>query len=300
VVFTSASPRPDSPPEEFDVFAFDQRTGAQLDIPRFDEGIMFFLFRLHTDIFAGLPGMLFLGVMGLLFVAAIVSGVVVYGPFMRKLPFGTVRTGRSARLRWLDLHNLLGIVTLVWAVAVGVTGTVNTLAKPILLLWQADQLAEMTAPYRDLPPLTDHGSVQAAVDVARTAAPEMTPSFVAFPGSGYSSNHHFAVFMHGATPLSERLLKPALVDVRTSELTAMRDLPWYVAVLLISQPLHFGDYGGMSLKILWAALDIITIVVLVSGLYLWLGRRRVPVEERLAEIESGGLDLAMARGGGPA
>jgi len=229
---------------------------------------------------------------------AIVSGVVVYGPFMRKLPFGTVRTDRSARLRWLDIHNLLGIVTLVWAAVVGLTGTVNTLAQPILLFWQADQLAEMTAPYRDLPALTEHGSVQAAVDVARAAAPEMRPSFVAFPGSGYTSNHHFAVFMKGNTPISERLLKPALVDVRTSELTAMRDLPWYVKVLLLSQPLHFGDYGGMPLKILWAILDLITILVLSSGLYLWLGRRRAPVEEQIREIESGGLDLAVARARG--
>src|SRR5690606_34602273 len=40
------------------------------------------------------------------------------------------------------------------------------------------------------------------------------------------------------------------------------------------QPLHFGDYGGLPLKALWAALDVITIVVLASGLYLWLARGR--------------------------
>ncbi len=33
--------------------------------------------------------------MGLLFVVAIVSGVAVYGPFMRKLSFGTVRRSGS-------------------------------------------------------------------------------------------------------------------------------------------------------------------------------------------------------------
>jgi uncharacterized iron-regulated membrane protein len=38
----------------------------------------------------------------------------------------------------------------------------------------------------------------------------------------------------------------------------------------VSQPLHFGDYGGMPMKILWALLDMATIVVLGSGLYLWL------------------------------
>lgn len=57
---------------------------------------------------------------------AIVSGMVLYAPFMRKLDFGKVRRERAARLKWLDLHNLLGIVTLVWALVVGATGMVNT------------------------------------------------------------------------------------------------------------------------------------------------------------------------------
>jgi uncharacterized iron-regulated membrane protein len=57
-----------------------------------------------------------------------------------------------------------------------------------------------------------------------------------------------------------------------------------VTTLFVSQPLHFGDYGGMPLKILWALLDVITIVILVTGLYLWLRRRKagVSVERSIA------------------
>jgi len=58
--------------------------------------------------------------------------------------------------------------------------------------------------------------------------------------------------------------------------------------LQLSQPLHFGDYGGLPLKLLWAALTSFTIVVLGSGLYLWLGRRRSPLSDRVAEVTSGG------------
>ena len=70
--------------------------------------------KLHTDMFAGLPGKLFLGFMGLLLLVAIVSGVVLYAPFMRKLDFGTLRTERSRRIKWLDYHNLLGVVTVAY------------------------------------------------------------------------------------------------------------------------------------------------------------------------------------------
>jgi len=121
------------------------------------------------------------------------------------------------------------------------------------------------------------------------AAPDMRPQFVAFPGGSFSSKHHYAVFLQGDTPLTKKLLRPALIDAETGELTDTRALPWYVQVLLLSQPLHFGDYGALPLKILWALLDIVTIVVLGSGVYLWLGRRRSPIEARLLELQTGGV-----------
>lgn len=80
--------------------------------------------------------------------------------------------------------------------------------------------------------------------------------------------------MRGNTPATTRLLKPVLVDAQTARVTDSRNAPWYVTALLVSQPLHFGDYGGMPMQILWALLDIATIVVLGSGLYLWFKRKR--------------------------
>ena len=44
---------------------------------------------------------------------------------MKKLDFGTVRYNRSRRLKWLDLHNLLGIVIAAWLLVVGITGVMN-------------------------------------------------------------------------------------------------------------------------------------------------------------------------------
>jgi uncharacterized iron-regulated membrane protein len=64
-------------------------------------------------------------------------------------------------------------------------------------------------------------------------------------------------------------------------LVSARGLPLYLRALEISRPLHFGDYGGLPLKIIWALLDVITIVVFGSGLYLWLARSRPAINEYL-------------------
>ncbi|WP_284409954.1 PepSY domain-containing protein [Acidovorax sp. SUPP3334] len=272
--FTTLTPTP-APTENFRSVAVDARTGAILAQPRFDEGFMYVMFKLHVDLFAGLAGKLFLGFMGLLLLVAIVTGVVLYAPFMRKLRFGEVRRERSARVKWLDLHNLLGIVTLVWAFVVGGTGMINTWADLLIKYWQYDELSALLAPYNGQPvtPVAERASVQKSLDAALARAPGTKLSFIAFPGTSFSSPHHHTFFLRGNEPLTSRLLQPVLVDAKTAEVTAAPKLPWYLVALLVSQPLHFGDYGGMPMKIIWALLDIATIIVLGSGLYLWLGRR---------------------------
>lgn len=293
LVFVTFVPSRYDMSNEFKSIAVDVQTGDVTQFPELNK-FLDIMFHLHVDLFAGLYGTLFLGFMGLLFVASLVSGAVLYGPFMRKLDFGVVRKERAARLKWLDLHNLLGIVTLTWAFVVGGTGVINTLAEIVLAAWQSGQLAEMVEPYKNSPPAVDFSSIDAAVETAYKAAPGMTPSFMAFPGPSFSSDHHYTVFMRGETPLTSRLLRPVLVDAETSEFTDSRTLPWWVTALLVSQPLHFGDYGGMPMKIIWAVLDVITIVVLASGLYLWLSHRKRPIEERILELER---NEALAKGG---
>lgn len=264
------------PGDKAGVYSFQpiDHTSGEPAPPVAGHPVMEFLLQLHTDMFLGLAGMLFLGAMGLLLIAALVSGVVLYAPFMRRLPFGTVRASKRARTRWLDYHNLLGAVTAAWVLVVGATGVVNTLATPIVGYWKNTALKELTQAYDSPVAPGQRSSLQAAVDKAKTALPDKELQFVAFPGSDYSTDHHYAVFFHGKTPLTKHLTTPALIDARTGELAAIAPTPWYVKTLSLSQPLHFGDYGGLGLKIVWALLDIATIVILASGLYLWLAKRK--------------------------
>ncbi|QOI07163.1 PepSY-associated TM helix domain-containing protein [Pseudomonas savastanoi] len=261
-------------PNSSHTFALDARTGEALEMPSANGGFMMVMLRLHVDMYANLPGKLLLAFMGLLFVVAIVSGTVLYAPFMRKLEFGQVRVNKSRRTRWLDLHNLIGVVTLTWALVVGVTGVISACADLLIASWRNDALATMIAPYKDAPPLTQRAPATRLLEIAESAAPGMQADFIAFPGTRFSSEHHYAVFLKGNTHLTAHLATPVLIDAQTLQVTAVVERPWYMDALGMSQPLHFGDYGGMPMKILWAVLDVLTIILLGSGVYLWWVRRR--------------------------
>lgn len=269
-------------PKTETIVSIDARSGLILHVGTAARGaVTKFLLDLHTDLFLDQPGMLFLGVMGFCFLLAIISGVVVYGPFMRRLDFGAIRPRR--RLYWLDLHNLLGIVILAWTVVVGVTGIINTLSTQIAQHWQRTELVAMLGPWRNAPVPLSLASAQLAIDTALAHAPGMKVQSVAMPGSPFAGGHHYGVYLRGNQPLTSRLLKPVLINADDGSFGETRDMPLYVKTLFVSRPLHFGDYGGLPLKIIWALLDLATIIVLGSGVYLWAVKlRKAPLRTPVA------------------
>jgi uncharacterized iron-regulated membrane protein len=109
-------------------------------------------------------------------------------------------------------------------------------------------------------------------------------------GDRFTSAHHYGIFVRGAEALTSRLYKPVLVDAQTGQVTDSRPLPEYLTAMLISQPLHFGDYGGGWMQLLWALLDIATIIVLGSGLYLWFVRRKAVTVPEVKQPEPASME----------
>lgn len=284
----TTGPAPDAEVGAMTLLFLDRSSGKLIG-PAPTGGVMDVLLTLHTDLFLGLPGMLFLGVMGAAFVLSLFSGVVLYAPFMRRLAFGTLREHRSRRVRTLDRHNLIGIVALGWMLVVGATGVINAFADPLVDLWRNGELAAMAARYDDAAPLApaDYASLDKAMASARAALPGRSPQFIAFPGGDWSTAHHYAVFFQGDRPMTRYLLTPALVDARSAALTEAREMPAINQALMLSKPLHFGDYGGLPLKLIWAAMTLATIWVLWTGLVLWWRRAPARIDQRIDEIATG-------------
>lgn len=280
LVTAAVSPTAVPAPGNFHRLTLDARTATVLGEEAPHQGVMDIVLRIHKDMFAGLPGELFLGAMGLVFAVSIISGVVVYWPFMRRLDFGTIRRRSSPRVKWLDTHNLLGIVTVTWTMAVGLTGMINTLATPLFDLWRAQLIPVLLAPHLGKP-VAPIPSVQAAVELVRARFPDRLVTSVTMPTSArFGSPQHLVVWTKGATPFTARMLQPMLVDANDGKTIVAPEVPWYLKTLQVSRPLHFGDYGGLPLKIVWALLDVIAIIVLVSGIYLWAARRRSSVRRK--------------------
>jgi uncharacterized iron-regulated membrane protein len=156
------------------------------------------------------------------------------------------------------------------------TGVLNAVSTPLFALWRADAMAKTLAPYRGDPAVTQTVSLDMVAAAAEKALPGRRVTGIAYPHPDYSSPWHFLVYTKGTTPVTSRIFTPALVDAKTGIVTSSQQFPWYIHALEVSRPLHFGDYGGLPLKVLWMVLDIIMIGVLTSGLVLWWKKRGTP------------------------
>ena len=51
------------------------------------------------------------------------------------------------------------------------------------------------------------------------------------------------------------------------------DLPWYLSAIILSEPLHFGNFGGYLLKIIWTCLALLAGYIPLSGLVIFYLRK---------------------------
>lgn len=271
-------PSADAPPGANHSLTLDSHTGAVL-ADSLQPGaagaapLIAFLLTAHRQLFLGLAGQMFVAAMAVAFLLALVSGVILYAPFARRATFGSIRRGGSRRLRWLDLHNVLGIVVAGWLLVVGGTGLLNALSTPLFGIWEMTDVARILAPYMPHPVVRPVASIDGAVETALAAVPGARLASVTFPSHFQSSPAHYIVWTSGGSPLTSRLETPVMVDARAGALARVVAMPPYLRALEVSRPLHFGDYGGLPLKLLWGAFDLMAILILASGAYLWLVRR---------------------------
>ncbi|WP_094605691.1 hypothetical protein SPSIL_040390 [Sporomusa silvacetica DSM 10669] len=256
---------------------FDNRTAQVMEEDKpsgqRDMTLMDLMRGLHCNLFAGQRGEFLLGFMCLLFLGALISGVVLYGPFMKNQAFGEVRFGSPRRV-WLDWHKMLGIVALVWAVVVSLTGALMVVSGPMQKNWEKTIYNQALATYQNQLPSGNSTSVQQAVNKVQSALPDWKVFIIEYPLVISGSPSHYSIWVQGTTAFTSYLSMPVLIEAATGKII---EAPWYLKVLSIARPLHLSNYSTLPLKILWALLDMITIGMLVSGIYAWLLKhRRLP------------------------
>lgn len=234
---------------------------------------------LHRELFLGSNGKLYIGLVGIVYIFMLLSGFYLYGKFMKTKYLGAIR--KNGLPKMIDLHKFFGVITFGWSLIVGISGVFLAFNGVLIKLFQFQSLRYLTEQYQKFAN-SDLGTVSAknyenfqnVVATALAAKPESVISYISFPNSEFGIPGHYLFLVNGTTAITKRLSDLVVVNANTAQLTEVIQLPLYLKIVLLSEPLHFGDYGGWPLKVIWGLFTLCSLAVALFGVISFFMKRK--------------------------
>jgi uncharacterized iron-regulated membrane protein len=229
------------------------------------------LLLLHYTWFAGTAGKIIVFITGVLFLITLITGLIVYRKSLIKVFTFRVRFNRkTTRSFYSSLHRIIGVWSLIFNLLIVASG-----------LWLSGQIvlnalktpAITAAKNKEVPPIQ---SIDAIVKKLNKEYPDFEIHLIRIRPGGNTvqasgrltndplvyGNYYSVVTLNGNT-----------LGIEKSSF--MKDMPAGERLKKMAGPLHFGNYGGLPLKIAYCLLGFTPAFLSISGFILWRKRRRV-------------------------
>ncbi len=223
-------------------------------------------------------GIYVVGAFGLLLLTSLVTALLFYKKWWRR--FLVLRLDRGWRVFWSDCHRLGGLWSLWFTSVIALTG-----------IWYFIEMAMFDAgvgladipgdpPALSAAGLRDGGGQRRRLSLDRLAASveEAFPGFriraVRMP-SGPSETVDFVG--QGDAVLVRPRANRVFVDPYNGEVLAVyrgERLPLAYRWVHTADPLHFGNFAGLTSKLIWLFFGLVSCGLMITGSYLWLRRHQ--------------------------
>ena len=280
-----------------------------------------FLYRLHflaplnairLPINLGAPfGYLLAGIVAFIFLFALITGLLLH---WNKIVsnFFTFRPWAKWKTVWTDLHTALGMIGFPFQLIFAVTGIVLIMNSVLLLPFtkfaykgdqrkvEAELYASDTTKYAyTYTPLTTQFDLNQFVAQTEQKVPngELTRLFIR---NYQDANMHVIVL---STPHADASFSGSgklvyrVRDQKVLSETSPTEHSTYVdKVRGLVYHLHFGDFGGRPLRVMYFVLGLLGCVVMISGILIWLVARdknSTPEKERKFNFWTANIFLAI-------
>lgn len=250
-------------------------------VPHADTPWLEFMQLLHFNLtLPGAIGRYIVGIFGTILLASIVTGLLAHRRILKDA--FRLRWGGSRRLTNADLHNRVGVWALPFHLIVALTGSLLGLAGLITIIlamvaYKGDQekaIASLLGP-------------QAGTDMRAAPPPDVARMLRDIqrraPGAAVTQ---LAIEHAGTVGQQVRIMVAAPRHLARNEaflFSADGGFKWRAGltdgnagmrIYGMITPLHYGTYGGMALKIIYALLGMGLTLIVATGGNVWLARRR--------------------------
>jgi uncharacterized iron-regulated membrane protein len=276
---------------EYHAVLVDPATGDVTDADHESPGWLRLMERLHFNLnmtsVLGLDGIEAVGLLGLVWLLIIVTGIYVWWwPGVKRWANAwRVRRGRGPFTFNLDLHRAVGITILVPLVLVVLTGIYFGWPEQSRSVWNAVTLGtyeepDATVPLSTLQPGAEAIGLDAAVEVVEELGGDVHVEQVSSPQGNPVGVYDVHAAVDGssfAEAGGERTVDIA-VDQYSGAVVQVDDP---AAAPVVDQafdrwivPVHFGTFAGLVSKVAWVVLGIAATAMAVTGVVMYVVRFR--------------------------
>jgi uncharacterized iron-regulated membrane protein len=248
------------------------------------ETLVTWLYELHADLLLGQPGWYVIGTMGLLLFASATSGLVLWWPGWKKVSLAFAIKLNRSRLRTLyDLHRVPATISAIVLLTLSATGALLVFGdfvrpvvesiSPVPEAWEGPQVEARDSPFI---------SVTKAVAISATAFPGSTLRWVSTPDGptgSYRVDRRQAGEANVRFPASRVWIDP--YDGQIIKKHDPSQIPIGGTFFNVLYPLHIGEALGLAARWLWFCVGFVPLLLFVTGLWMWLLRRRQRTPEEV-------------------
>lgn len=231
---------------------------------------------LHYTFMAGHVGEAIAGVFGAMLCLLGITGVWIYRGFWKTLFL--LRWGRSTRIFFSDLHKMVGITSTAFNLLLGFTGAWWNLSHIIGHALEEEHEEETPAAVT-APGWNQDLSIASLMQQAEKELPGYTANWISLPSNADTVEPTITFFgsVEGQSVLRSKYGSMAYFDPKTGALTKVEDIRkagLWEQIKDSFRPLHYGDFGGLPVKILWSLGGMCPAILAISGSIMWWKRKK--------------------------
>lgn len=224
-------------------------------------------------------GMALVGLTGVLCLALIISGVIAH-PSIFKDAF-TWRVGKTQRVQNMDLHNRIGVWGLPFHFMIAITGAFMGfgaifMAITSYVMFSGDPEDVVSAIYGEDPIMENQAKkvdYPRAFKTLKEHAPDVTPIYVVIHNAGQPNQLlEIAATSPGRLSYSEMYRFESNGDWVNQQGLVNGSIGGQVAYS--TYRLHYGHFHSNWVKLLYGIMGIAFVYLIVSGIKIWLTRRK--------------------------
>ncbi len=231
--------------------------------------------------------------------SASITGLMFYARWWTRL--FVLRSRLGFRMFFSDLHRLFGLWTLIFSLIISATGLWYLIEKAATSKYQEIRRAaeenssvDESSFQRRKPQITPDGpklSIDVLVDNAQAEMPGLKVKSISM-----SIGEKQAVRVSGQATawLVRNRTNWVSLDPYTGRVLEMEkaeDLSAFERWTHTADPLHFGNFAGLTSKLIWFFFGLMISTLIPTGAWLWIKRRSVRVAQKIRANQSNGIDM---------